>query len=270
MYSKPTNSFTYVLPSTCYQRKNINIVPRGIALSIRRICDNDEIFAARSKEYGNYLIARGYNTTLVKKQFTEVSNIARVDARKKTEKKNTLSKVKFITTYNPSIPDVNQLIRKYIPVLHGDDSLKTMFPTNYISTVYKRNSNLKEILAPSLNPAIQRDRGSSITSCKKCDICKNYLVTSSKFVCQATGKKFYLRGHLNCESKNIIYIIYCKKYAKTNKLDLLSILRTALECTSLTLKPIRIDVVQHDILIISVVTPSIRIYIYKFNLSNKL
>ena len=37
------------------------------------------------------------------------------------------------------------------------------------------------------------------------------MVTSSKFVCQATGKQFYLRGHLNCESKNIIYIISCKK-----------------------------------------------------------
>ena len=28
VYSKPTNSFTYVMPSTCYPRKNINNVPR--------------------------------------------------------------------------------------------------------------------------------------------------------------------------------------------------------------------------------------------------
>ena len=39
VYSKPTNSFTYVLPSTCYPIKNINEVPEGIALRLRRICD---------------------------------------------------------------------------------------------------------------------------------------------------------------------------------------------------------------------------------------
>ena len=32
VYSKPTNSFTYVMPSTCYPMKNINKVPQGIAL----------------------------------------------------------------------------------------------------------------------------------------------------------------------------------------------------------------------------------------------
>ena len=41
-FSKPTNSFTYVLPSTCYPNRNIKNVPKGIALRLRRICDSDE------------------------------------------------------------------------------------------------------------------------------------------------------------------------------------------------------------------------------------
>ena len=32
--SKPTNSFTYVLPTTCYPRKSINNIPHGIALRL--------------------------------------------------------------------------------------------------------------------------------------------------------------------------------------------------------------------------------------------
>ena len=28
VYSKPTNSFTYIMPSTCYPVKNINKVPQ--------------------------------------------------------------------------------------------------------------------------------------------------------------------------------------------------------------------------------------------------
>ena len=67
VYAKPTNSFTYVLPSTCYPKKSINKVPKGIALRLRRICDSDEKFDIRSSEYQNYSIAGGYNPILVKK-----------------------------------------------------------------------------------------------------------------------------------------------------------------------------------------------------------
>ena len=34
VFSKPTNSFTYVLPSTCYPNRNIQNVPKYIALRI--------------------------------------------------------------------------------------------------------------------------------------------------------------------------------------------------------------------------------------------
>ena len=44
VYSKSTNSFTYVLPCTCYSKGNINNIPKGITLRLRRICDSDEKF----------------------------------------------------------------------------------------------------------------------------------------------------------------------------------------------------------------------------------
>ena len=68
VYAKPTNSFTYVLPSTCYPKRNINNIPKSIVLRLRLICDSDEKFDIRSDEYQNYLIARDYIISLVKKQ----------------------------------------------------------------------------------------------------------------------------------------------------------------------------------------------------------
>ena len=50
VFAKPTNRFIYVLPSTCYPKKNIKNVPKGIALRLRRICDTDEKFDIRSYE----------------------------------------------------------------------------------------------------------------------------------------------------------------------------------------------------------------------------
>ena len=67
VYAKSTNTFKYVLQSTCYPKKCINKFPKGIALRLRRICYSDEKFDIQSSEYQNYLKARGYNPPLIKK-----------------------------------------------------------------------------------------------------------------------------------------------------------------------------------------------------------
>ena len=72
MDAKPTNSFRYTSPNTCYPKNNIYNIPKDIALRLRRICDNDETFEKRSTEYQNCLIAREHKPSLVKKKFSEV------------------------------------------------------------------------------------------------------------------------------------------------------------------------------------------------------
>ena len=51
VFSNPTNSFTYVMPSTCYPSNNMKNVPRGITLRRKRTCDSEEKFTVRSSEY---------------------------------------------------------------------------------------------------------------------------------------------------------------------------------------------------------------------------
>ena len=43
VFAKPINSFTYVVPTNFYPRKSLNIIPRGIALHLKRICDTINI-----------------------------------------------------------------------------------------------------------------------------------------------------------------------------------------------------------------------------------
>ena len=42
VFSKTTNSFIYVLPNTCFPKSNIENIPKGAALRLRRICDSDK------------------------------------------------------------------------------------------------------------------------------------------------------------------------------------------------------------------------------------
>ena len=39
-----TDSLTYLLPSTCFPKNNIENIPTGVALHLRKICDSDEKF----------------------------------------------------------------------------------------------------------------------------------------------------------------------------------------------------------------------------------
>ena len=72
--------------------KNINKVPQGIALRLRRICDTTEKSESRADEYKNYLLARGYKPSLVNEQFKKIGQISREDVRKSKPKTNQASK----------------------------------------------------------------------------------------------------------------------------------------------------------------------------------
>ena len=154
MYAKPTNSFTYVLLSTCYPKNSINKVPKGVALRLRRMCDSDENFDIRSSEYQNYLIARDYNPTLVKKQFHSIRNISRNDAGQVKPKSHRLS-VNLVTLCNLIIKNLQTVIRNNLPILYSDPDMKNIFPEGSIYVTYKRGKNLREFISPSMFPQAQ-------------------------------------------------------------------------------------------------------------------
>ena len=49
----------------------------------------------------------------------------------------------------------------------------------------------------------------SITSCNKCDICKNFLVSDTNFKCKVTGRVYNVKSKLTCNSPNVAYLISC-------------------------------------------------------------
>ena len=70
---------------------------------------------------------------------------------------------------------------------------------------------MKDLIAPSIYPKEINTRTRSITSCNNCDICKNYMIFDNAFICTVTGKSYFIRGQLNCESINVVYLITYSK-----------------------------------------------------------
>ena len=79
-FSKPTNNFTYLLPSTCYPNRNIKNVPKSIAVRLRRNFDINESYEERSEEYQKHLIVRDCQPWFVKRQFQENKKLSRSEA----------------------------------------------------------------------------------------------------------------------------------------------------------------------------------------------
>ena len=209
VYAKPTNSFSYTSPNTCYPKNNICNIPKGIALRLRRICDDDETFDKRSTEYQNYLIAREHKPSLVKQQFSEIRKKTRAEARQKRNRKEKVSDVKFMTTYNLALPNINKIIKNNIAILYTDEKRMKIFPPNTLKTLYRRKKNLSRFLSPSLFPSKAKQIENSITSCSKCDIYNNFLVSYTKFKCKVTRRVYNIRGKRTCNSPNVVYLMSC-------------------------------------------------------------
>ena len=88
------------MSSTCFSRRNIEKVPEGVALRLRRICDTNSMFKIRSNKYQQYLIARGYKPHKVSKHFSDVAKISRETARQDRVKMD-FKVTSFFTEFNP-------------------------------------------------------------------------------------------------------------------------------------------------------------------------
>ena len=137
IFAKATNSVTCVLPSTCFPKISIGNVPKGVALRLRRICDSDDKFEERSVQYQKYLVARDYKPSKVKKQFSDVRNISREQARRPKNNNNFSTSCNLIMQYNPLLPNIKTIIEKHLPVLHSSHKMLQIFPENTVSVTYR-------------------------------------------------------------------------------------------------------------------------------------
>ena len=61
--------------------------------------------------------------------------MSRDNARKPRSKVLRTDSVKFVTSYNPILLSINNLMNKYLPILYADLDLKEIFPRKSSTTV---------------------------------------------------------------------------------------------------------------------------------------
>ena len=156
------------------------------------------------------LSARGYPKRMIKIAIDRAANKDRLALLDTSTPQNNQKKnlIPFITTYNPYNPPIQQIIASNKRILSTCGELKNIQESKLI-VVNRRAMNLQNYLMRSdLNPVqIAKGSGPCSTPCKTCP----FLKQTTFITCWTTKEKIHIKGRYNCKSKNIIYLLFCKK-----------------------------------------------------------
>ena len=210
LYTKPTDKHQHLLYSSCHPLHTKNAIPFSLALRLRRICSTDETFNIRTAQLTTYLLKRNFVT----KQIQRAANIPRRLALQ-TKDVNKPTLIPFITTFNPSLPHISNIIKKHYHLLLSSDRCKKVFP-NLPVVAFRRSPNLRDLLVSaklssnSTNPHPQLPSGSYRCG-KNCATCPYIFDGLTNYTFFSTGETRPIKSNLTCETKNLIYMIQCNR-----------------------------------------------------------
>ena len=208
LYIKNTDTHQFLEATSCHPTHCKKSIPYSQALRLNRICSENAEFDKRCNELEGWLIKRGYSEKLVRSKVLEARSFKRKDLlyREKSERKE---KITFNLTFHPAFQSLYKVLRKLQTILSCDKIHKEVFQD--VPIVGFRNSkSLKDMLVRAKVPPLKQTEGSCKgCSGKRCGVC-SFIKCTTQFS-DKEGKKYNIRvPALNCNSKNVVYLLNCK------------------------------------------------------------
>ncbi|KAL9972935.1 hypothetical protein ACROYT_G019335 [Oculina patagonica] len=217
LYTKPTDKHQYLLHSSCHPTHTKRAIPFSLALRLRRICSSDETFKQRTNELQSYLNKRGYNLTFLKQEIHRVHNITRTEALTPKASFTTYQpqRVPLVITYNPALRHVSSIIHKHFNILSLSLRCTNVFKDKPI-VAFRRSNNLSNILVSAKlrkTSATNQPHGSFRcgNNCLTCNYVSDGL---TNYTFHTTGETTLINQHIDCNSKNVIYMVQCNRCHK--------------------------------------------------------
>ena len=164
LHVKSTDTHQYLLSSSCHPNHIKKSIPYSFALRICGICSTDDNFKQRTNELLEFLCQHGHKRDYFKTQINKAFNVPSKNTLYYQQKKSHNCRV-FVTTNNPSLPNFNNIIKKYYPILTASDRCKDAFKDPSL-LAYHYPHNLRDTLvhakiktprpSPSSPPKITR------------------------------------------------------------------------------------------------------------------
>ena len=114
-------------------------------------------------------------------------------------------------TYHPGLPNIGRFLRDLQPVLHSSNRCKNAIK-EVPMVAFRKPKSLSDYLVRARFTSCPKDEVKGTWKCNsnRCQIC-TFLCLGRVFQSNKTGKEFTINYNLNCNSKNVVYLITCKK-----------------------------------------------------------
>ena len=160
------------------------------------------------------------------KKFEEAEKKERKELLENNSQKSAEKRIyPLVVEYNPKLPPIKSIITTNLNILYTNQEMKKLFPEDSLFPAFKRAKNLKNKLAPSIygrNKVIPNDDNTTGSDERNCDLCR-YVINAKQVKNKQTGETLRINHNLNCNSKNVIYLIndkICKKHSIGSALDM--------------------------------------------------
>ena len=207
IYYKPTDSFQYLPYTSSHVRHTKNNIPYNLARRICMIVENQDIRKRRLYDLKQILLRKQYPAEIIDYGANKALTQTTEELRRVREQATENNLLCLVTTYNPNNPQVFQLVRKTLPMLNQNSSLKSIMSKTKVIHSQREPRNLKRMLTNSYFSS-QKDTDPEVKICgtKQCGTCP-YLEQGKEFTFSATNETFRIKHSMNCTSRNLIYVI---------------------------------------------------------------
>ena len=211
LFTKPTDTHQYLLPSSDHPAHVHRHLPFGLGMRLRAIVSDDAKLEDRLAELTGFLKARGYSEDVIKSQLTKVQSIPRSQilssSRRHTNDNNWIP---LVCRWNSHLPPLDKLLRESFPILQSNPHLRNTFDLPLVA--YKRPRNLRDLLtsrprADPIGPSKDRPNGTfpcEVARCKTCEVVRNIEAFRYK-----TNNTHLVQEHFTCASTSVVYLISC-------------------------------------------------------------
>ena len=213
LYTKPSDSHNYLNWKSCHPIQCKKGLAFSLALRLRRICSDQEDFDRRCRELYTHLKDRGFPWKNITEAIQKANSLDRQHTLLYNPKK-TLTRVPFAITYHPNLMDLPQKLHtSHKNILLKSQTCKIIFKEPPL-TAFRRPANLKNFLVKASLPA-ERVVTTAVTKgfqfCGKTCVIHKYFTPSKQFQSSVNNTIYFINQHINCNTRNIIYLITCTK-----------------------------------------------------------
>jgi len=183
-----------------------------LMFKLNRICSEPSFFDHRCNQLEQWLKARGYNDKLVRNQILKARKHRRDDLLLRERTKSSAKKLVLNITYHPAFAKFKNVLKQIHILLTPNSEHRSVFSDIPIIG-FKRGKSLKELLVRAKLP-VKRELGKS-EGCqsKRCGVCA-YVTNTQSFTNTDGSLEYKIMANLNCNSKNVVYLVQCKSCSK--------------------------------------------------------